>query len=84
MEQQDIQQLKTPTRLAAHTTTDKNASLPAPEKKRLIAREDTRPAREAPATILPIAFGLLLTIRNSPTKVNAIELTITVPIPSKG
>ena len=42
------------------------------------------PAKELPASIHPIAFGLLLTIRNSPTKVNAIALITAVPIPSMG
>jgi translation initiation factor 2B subunit (eIF-2B alpha/beta/delta family) len=31
------------------------------------------PAKELPADIHPIAFGLLLTIRNSPTKVNTLN-----------
>ena len=42
------------------------------------------PAMEFPASIHPMAFGLLFTARNSPTSVKTMAPIATVPIPSMG
>ena len=42
------------------------------------------PAMELPASIHPMAFGLLFTAKNSPTSVKAMAPIATVPIPSMG
>jgi hypothetical protein len=46
--------------------------------------EDARPAIDAPANSHPVAFGLFVKIRNSPTSASDIPDTVIVPIPSTG
>jgi hypothetical protein len=62
----------------------KGRQFPGPEKNRPITRDPIIADEELPDNIHPIAFGLLLTTKNSPTKVNAMAPIATVPIPSMG